>query len=132
MKQRNHFITRTICYFSLIGLVSLLFSACTSAPDKKVPAKALSYDAIPEGYLDEAEHIPDFWVASVDEVNTYLKTRVKKGQVETAGTSAGGRPIFAVSYGEKRIGAGTTTFSGSLAVSDLVPYRGADNEKTVY
>ncbi|NGM61039.1 hypothetical protein G5B30_03810 [Sphingobacterium sp. SGG-5] len=131
MKQLlNNTFTRSVCYF---GLAGLLFSACTSAPEKKEPAAAISYDAIPEGYLDEAKDIPNFWVATVEEVNTYLKTRVKKGKVETVGTSAGGRPIMSVSYGTARSEEGkTTTFSGSLGVFDIAPYRGKDNNKTVY
>jgi len=87
---------------------------------------------IPEDYLREAEFIPSFWITTVDEVTLFLKKNVRKGQVEVIGTSAGGRPIIAVVYGQPRKGKGTTTFSGSLGFGDIRAYRGPDNNKTVY
>ncbi len=92
---------------------------------------AYSFD-IPEDYLNEPEDIPPFWLTTVDEVNTFLQENVKKGQIEIIGTSAGGRPIHAVVYGEPRQGKGTSTFSGSLGFRDERAYRGPDHEKTVY
>ena len=104
--------------------------ACSENKPKESAAKQ-SYD-IPEGYLAEIKQVPEFWITTPDEVNNYIKTKVKKGEVKTAGKSAGGRPIMSVSYGKKRNGAGTTTFSGSIAVSSTAAYRGVDNEQTVY
>ena len=52
--------------------------------------------------------------------------------MDIIGVSAGGRPIWAVHYGESRNGKGTTTFSGSLGFGDIKTYRGPDHEKTVY
>jgi len=91
----------------------------------------LTFD-VPQGYMDEAEDIPDFWLSTIDEINDFVKDRVKKGHVEICGTSAGGRPILSVSYGKGREGVGTTTFSGSLSVSGVKHYRGKDSDKLVY
>jgi hypothetical protein len=87
---------------------------------------------IPAEYLIEADEIPDFWVASVEDVNAFLDERIRKGTVVTIGESAGGRPMRAVLYGEPREGAGTTTFSGSLGFRDVRAYFGADHEKKVF
>ncbi len=61
-----------------------------------------------------------------------MKKNVHKGHIEVIGTSAGGRPIKAVVYGQPRKGKGTTTFSGSLGFGDVCAYRGPDHNKTVY
>ena len=87
---------------------------------------------IPNDYLREAQNIPPFWISTVDEVSEYLKKNVQKGIVEVIGTSAGGRPIQAVFYGQPRMGKGTTTFSGSLGFGSVSAYRGPDHNKTVY
>jgi hypothetical protein len=87
---------------------------------------------VPEEYFQEREDIPSFWLSTVDEVAEFLYKNVEKGQIKIIGTSAGGRPIRAVTYGKPRIGEGTTTFSGSLGFRDVRAYRGPDHEKTVY
>jgi len=87
---------------------------------------------IPEDYLQERDDIPAFWVNTPDAVAEFLSRTVKKGQVEVIGTSAGGRPIPAVFYGNARKGKGTSTFSGSLGFRDIRAYRGPDHEMTVY
>jgi hypothetical protein len=87
---------------------------------------------IPEEYLREPKDIPSFWISTVDDVSEFLKKNVHKGQVEIIGTSAGGRLIRAVVYGQPRQGKGTTTFSGSLGFGDIGAYRGPDHKKTVY
>ena len=122
--------TKYLQRICLVGTTITLMVAC-SVGIKKQTTDAQAY-LFPEDYLAEREKIPAFWIASIDEVNNYLKTRVKKGKVATIGTSAGGRPIFSVSYGSKRTGAGTTTYSGSLALSDVATYRGKNNDKLVY
>jgi len=86
----------------------------------------------PDGYLAQPDTIPTFWVATNSEINTFLKTKVSKGKVERIGTSAGGRPVMAVLYGEPRKGKGTTTFSGACGINNIAPFRGPDNDKTVY
>jgi hypothetical protein len=83
-------------------------------------------------YLEEAPGIPDFWLASVNEIERHLATGVKKGRVVTLGRSAGGRPVRAVHYGQPRAGRGATTFSGSLGFGDPKAYRGPDHGKRVY
>jgi hypothetical protein len=87
---------------------------------------------VPEQYLQEREDIPSFWLTTIEEVTEFLYKKVRKGQIEIIGTSAGGRPIRAVVYGNPRQGKGTTTFSGSLGFRDVRAYRGRDHEKRVY
>lgn len=128
MKISN--ITTLLYQIFLVGIVAILIVACSEHKPKEREAKH-KYD-IPEGYLAEEKQIPSFWITTNDEVNSYLKSKVKKGELKTVGKSAGGRPIMSVSYGKKREGVGTTTFSGSIAVSSTASYRGADSERTVY
>lgn len=118
---------RRIC---LMGIATLFMLACSEHKSKKIVTKQ-TYD-VPEGYLAEAKQIPGFWITTTDEVNTYIESKIKKGLVKTVGKSAGGRPIMSISYGNKRKGVGTTTFSGSIAVSSTASYRGTNSEQTVY
>jgi hypothetical protein len=87
---------------------------------------------IPAEHLREPDHIPEFWISTAPEVETFLRTRVKKGDVQIIGRSAGGRPIHAVFYGRARQGRGTTTYSGSLGFGDVAAYRGPDHSRKVY
>ena len=87
---------------------------------------------IPADYLREVEKIPDFWVGSVSEVDLFLDTHIQKGSVENIGTTAGGRRIRAVGYGQPRNAKGTTTFSGSLGFGNVRAYTGTDAGKRVY
>lgn len=87
---------------------------------------------IPADYLRQADHIPEFWVASYEEVSKYLETRVHKGEMRVIGKSAGGRPMRAVFYGKPREGRGTTSFSGGLGCNDVRAYLGPDSGKKVY
>ncbi len=87
---------------------------------------------VPERYLLEREDIPSFWISAAEDVAAFLYNQVRKGQIEIIGTSAGGRPVRAVVYGNARQGKGTTTFSGSLGFGDVRVYRGRDHGKTVY
>jgi hypothetical protein len=115
--------------------VSLLFTAFLINLNGQTPKakKQVKYTfEIPEDYLREREDIPAFWISTVDEVSKFLKKTIHKGQLEVIGTSAGGRPIYAVFYGQPRQGKGTSTFSGSLGFGDVRVYRGPDHEKTVY
>lgn len=95
-------------------------------------AGAPKYPDIPLEYLVEASPIPDFWVSTVDGVSGFLDQRIRKGSVERFGTTAGGRPMRAVLYGQPRNAAGTTTFSGSLGFGDVRAYLGPDHAKKVY
>lgn len=87
---------------------------------------------VPSDYLRQPADIPSFWLSSYKEVTDFLKRTVSKGKLEIIGTSAGGRPIYAVFYGNPRKQDGTTTFSGSLGFGDVSAYRGSDHDKTVY
>ena len=89
------------------------------------------YD-VPAEYLEEREDIPDFWVATTAEIEQYIKNNVKKGSWEILGESAGGRPLYAVTYGTPRKGKGTSTYSGASSVRKIGAYRGEDNDKKVY
>lgn len=110
----------------LAGL-SILLTSCEIRPDVD-----RSQFEIPAEYLVEAENIPAFWVASIDEVNDFIVNNVRKGSYYQAGVSAGGRAVYAVCYGEPRAGSGTTTYSGALSAGGMDAYRGPDNSKTVY
>lgn len=87
---------------------------------------------VPKDYLRERESIPNFWISTNEEVIEYLQNNIKKGKVKELGTSAGGRPIYGVFYGEPRKGDGTSTYSGALGYRDIGAYRGPDHEKKVF
>lgn len=87
---------------------------------------------IPPSYLQQPSEIPPFWVTTLEDVNRFLDTRVRKGRVETIGLTAGGRPIRAVFYGTPRQGQGTSTFSGSLGFRDVRAFLGPDSARKVY
>lgn len=87
---------------------------------------------LPEEHIQQPETIPDFWITEVDAVTRFLETRVSVGRVDVIGHTAGGRPMHAVSYGQPRQGAGTTTFSGSLGFHDVRAYLGPDHGKKVF
>ncbi len=93
------------------------------------PAK---FPNIPRDYLREADSIPGFWVSSLDGIQEFLNTRVRKGKVAEIGRSAGRRPLRAVYYGRPRTGRGSTTFSGSLGFGDVRAYLGPDYARKVY
>jgi len=88
--------------------------------------------AIRRDYLGEPDNIPPFWITSFDDVGRFLKSSIRTGKVEVIGTTAGGRPMRAVLYGQPRKGKGTTTFSGSLGFGDVRAYIGPDHQRTVY
>ncbi len=113
--------------FISICLALLMLTACQWHEN----ADSFPYN-VPAEYLEEASEIPDFWLSTTKEVETYLKTNVKKGKVELLGKSAGGRPIYAVSYGEGRRGRGTTTFSAATGINKIRTYRGPESDKLVY
>ncbi len=126
----RHSVMNSIEAFFLIVLVTVFFYSCTAPSATKI--QEVTKFNIPEDYLREADNIPAFWLGTVEEVNNFIKSHVQKGRVETIGTSAGGRPIMAVFYGQPRQGKGTTTLSGASGINRIGPYRGPDNDKTVY
>ncbi len=87
---------------------------------------------IPASHTAEPDEIPAFWLSSVEDVTDFLNTGLVQGHVNIIGTTAGGRPIRAVTYGTPRMHKGSTTFSGALGFRDLKAYIGADYEKRVY
>ncbi len=112
--------------------IAFLFSFSLNGQPANAGKKVSWSFQIPKDYLREAEKIPSFWISSYDDVSNFLTKIVRKGKVEVIGTSAGGRPVRAVLYGNPRQGKGTTTFSGSLGFGDVRAYRGPDHDKTVY
>ena len=133
--QRNINVRNHLGFKLLATIFSLIFitvSCNFNDQDSKAEKPVVRTFEIPQDYLKEPDTIPDFWLTTVDEVKSFLQENVKIGQIEIIGTSAGGRPISAVVYGEPRQGKGTSTFSGSLGFRDVRAYRGPDHEKTVY
>lgn len=107
-------------------------SALSLAAAPLLSASSTTRFAIPPEYLREAATIPPFWVSTVDDVASFLKAKVTKGALHTIGQSAGGRVLYAVTYGDARQGKGTSTFSGSLGFRDVRAYLGPDWKRTVY
>jgi len=130
-KVRSIIPVRFLLFLFLI--LMLVFFVVNLSCRKHQSGKNATYSfQIPPEYLREAADIPSFWLSSYDEVNNFLNKNVQKGQILVIGTSAGGRQIRAVIYGNPRQGKGTTTFSGSLGFGDVRAYRGPDHNKTVY
>ena len=109
----------------LLGSALLSTALMAAGPTRRFPN-------IPADYLREADHIPDFWKSTLDEVNRFLDQHVHTGTLITIGTTAGGRRIRVVVYGQPRSGKGTTTFSGSLGFGDTRAYVGPDSGKRVF
>ena len=86
---------RSVLFTLILVAVSSPSVRVANAADEPAPAFAF-----PDGYLDEPTDIPEFWVSSVADVNSFLRTRIQRGQVKTIGQTAGGRPIPAVFYGK--------------------------------
>ena len=127
MGQRRYLIRLTALFILTVGF------HFTSKGQELRTIKSGNYSFnVPEEYFQDREDIPSFWLSAVDEIAEFLYKNVEKGQVKIIGTSAGGRPIRAVTYGTPRTGEGTTTFSGSLGFRDVRAYRGPDHEKKVY
>ena len=87
---------------------------------------------VPAEYFEEPDSIPVFWLTDRHEIEAFLKNTVHKGKLEQVGKSAGGRPIYSVTYGIPRQGKGTATFSGASSVKKISAYRGPDADKKVY
>jgi hypothetical protein len=113
-------------------LAPLVLAIGLGAPWVASGAQQASFPNIPKEYLREADLPPDFWVSTVEGAAHFLRDQVHRGTVATIGTSAGGRPIKAVLYGQARDGRGTTTFSGGLGSHNVGAYYGPDFDKKVY
>jgi hypothetical protein len=120
-------MTRSTC---VISFAAIAFFAASSLLTAAGPSKA--FPNIPADYLREPDHIPEFWVSTVEGVNRFLDERIHAGEVAVIGTTAGRRAIRAVLYGAARQGRGTTTFSGSLGFGNYRAYVGPDYERRVY
>jgi hypothetical protein len=131
MKNYSNINRFNLALITLGFFIFVSFGNLCGQTTKSLKSGKYSFE-VPQDYLLERENIPAFWLSTVDEVNTFLKNQVHKGQVKVIGKSAGGRPIRAVIYGQARQGKGTSTFSGSLGYGDIRVYRGPDHGKTVY
>ncbi len=114
----------------LIAGAIFTFISCVSKDANDTKAN-FPYD-VPTDYLEEAQDIPPYWVATSKEVGDFLKNNVHKGKYELLGKSAGGRPIYAVTYGTARQGEGSTTYSGAASIGKISAFRGAESYKKVY
>ena len=92
----------------------------------------MDFPLLPEEYRREAESIPKFWITDLGDIAAWLADHATRGEVREIGRSAGKRPILAVSYGRRREGAGTTTFSGSIGARKLAAYFGPEHARRVY
>ena len=72
---------------------------------------------------------PDYWITSLDGVKKYLEQNVKKGEVFTAGYSAGSREILAYAYGEKEDLPQTVSLSSAWAARKPELYTRAPERK---
>jgi hypothetical protein len=129
-RHDNCELTTTLKQLRTIILLSIILNSNISNAIS-FKQKQRKYE-IPIEYLKECTDIPNFWITSNDDVISYLKATVKKGQMKVIGYSSGGRPIYGVFYGNQREGKGTTTFSGALSYGNISAYRGSNNEKIVY
>ena len=109
----------------IVFTAGLLLAACTN--ESRTPRFN-----IPEDYLQEREEIPRYWLSTTQEIEDYIKTSVHRGKWELLGKSAGGRNIYAVTYGRMRSGTGTSTYSGASSVRNISAYRGPDSSAKVY
>ena len=80
---------------------------------------------IEETFVEE----PKYWITSLDGVKQYLEHNVRKGQVFTAGFSAGNREIPVYTYGEKEDLPQTVTFSSAFAAGNPELYTRANERK---
>jgi predicted deacylase len=115
----------------LFILIVLAMVALPGLAETQAQAPRVFKDIPPE-YLVQADVIPDFWVSTVDGAFAFLDQKVHKGIVQPIGTTAGGRPMRAVFYGQPRGPKGTTTFSGSIGFHDVRAFLGPDSDKKVY
>ena len=60
------------------------------------------YKDMPRVYRKVADSVAEFWAGSVDDVYRFLDGRVHKGSVSRDATTAGGRPMRTVVYGQRR------------------------------
>ncbi len=65
--------------------------------------------------------VPEFWENSLDRIRTMMDS-VKKGKVRVLTTSAGGRDIYLVEYGEKQDMKRKANYSSACAYGDLSVY----------
>ncbi|MES2307802.1 MAG: hypothetical protein V4507_02985 [Verrucomicrobiota bacterium] len=86
---------------------------------------------VPPSFSAPASSIPDWWVSEFKPIERFLKTKIKKGKLQTFGKSADGHSLYAVTYGKPRRAGGTTTYSGSVGCGKIEAYRGPDAKKRV-
>ncbi len=86
---------------------------------------------IDPGLSKDRNDIPVWWQSTLGERDAFIADHLKKGQVIEYGTSAGGRPLVAIAYGQPRGRQGTTNANGSMGYGDICAWLGPDHAKRV-
>ena len=68
--------------FSFFCVCALMVAAVCSCSQNE--RGDFPYD-VPEEYLEEAEDIPSYWIATTTEVEAFLKSNVRKGELKLLG-----------------------------------------------
>lgn len=71
----------------------------------------------------------DFWCTRLNEIETFLKT-IRKGEVRELCRSAGGRPVYSVSYGKKPVTNRTANYASAMAAKRPEAFFGETNGRT--
>jgi len=71
----------------------------------------------------------DFWVTRVADIEGFLKT-VRKGKVRKICRSAGGRPVYAVSYGKKSTPSRTANYAAAMQAHKPEAFYGKSSGRT--
>lgn len=72
---------------------------------------------------------PLYWITSLDEVQSYLENKIRKGRVRITGKSAGGRNIYVYEYGAKENLPQTVSLSSACAAKKPELYTRAFERK---
>ena len=102
----------------------------TALEIQKANLRITSFPDINPTFAKNRADIPVWWQGSLEEITTFLDG-IKKGEVLTYGTSAGGRPLHAIAYGTAREGSGSTTANGAVSFGNIRTWLGPDYGKKV-
>lgn len=67
--------------------------------------------------------VPIYWKGELSDIDYTVENIVKKGRTEVIGTSAGGRPIYSIEYGERNVHNRTANYSSALGCRDITAYK---------
>jgi len=74
--------------------------------------------------------VPSYWVTDLEHISELART-ARNAQVTNLGNSAGGRPVWAFSYGEKQELVGTANYSSACGAKDKNCYAPQKGKKPV-